>query len=271
MSAHPIRVSVQNKCPICGHPDWCMIGDAFILCMRVESEKPLILKSGEVGWLHRHDGTVSVRVVRKEPEKQTLNPFQVWQEWMELRDNRSLTDLSNELGVSSLSLDQMCCVWAPRYHAWAFPMRDGTNGMVGIRLRSDNGKKWAVPGSHQGLFIPQCAPAKMMVVCEGPTDTAAALTMGYFAVGRPSCSGGIDHIKLLVKRVQVQRVLIVADLDAPGLRGAQTLAEHLELPNAILALPAKDVREFLNAGGNRATMDSIARQLVWRQPHANVD
>lgn len=50
-----IRVSRANPCPICAKPDWCLIsadGTAAI-CARTESIKPL----GEVGWLHKLDGS----------------------------------------------------------------------------------------------------------------------------------------------------------------------------------------------------------------------
>lgn len=270
MSAHPSRATDKNPCPVCGHPDWCLLGDHYILCMRVPSEKHKLLKGGESGWLHPV-GADYVKPKSREKPHPVLRSFQMMESMGCGSPNFNCVKLAKNLGVSELSLQLLNVGWYQEQQAWAFPMRDGNNGVVGIRLRNDGGKKWAVPGSHQGLFIPQTQPFLTMLVCEGPTDTAAALTMGYYAVGRPSCSGGVQHIIELVKRLKIMKVVIIADLDDPGMRGAQTLQEHLPVRSVIALLPSKDIREFLNQGGNRETLDSIINQLVWRQPHANLD
>lgn len=265
----PQRVSTRYPCPICGHPDWCMVGDAYILCMRVESDRPKLLKGGEAGWLHRV-GDYKPPVKEKEKEKPVDINFDVMMHnWKRLTISGFYLAMEKDLGIPAWTLQCMGAAWAQRYQAAAFPMRDGNGGVIGIRLRSKDGKKWAVPGSHQGLFLPNVMCQAEMMICEGPTDTAAAISMGCFAVGRPSCCGGVEHIQTLVKRIGVRRVLVIADLDDPGLRGATTLVEHLAVPSAVLALPAKDMREFVKAGGTRAVLDSLAKQLIWRQPNDN--
>jgi hypothetical protein len=68
-------------------------------------------------------------------------------------------------------------------------MCDGYGEVVGIRLRNERGK-FAVRGSRQGVFVAGVPAQKTLFVCEGPTDTAAAVDLGLFAVGRPNCCCG---------------------------------------------------------------------------------
>lgn len=46
-----VRVSKNNPCPVCGKPDWCLIGSEGdrAICQRVESSE----RHGEAGFLHR--------------------------------------------------------------------------------------------------------------------------------------------------------------------------------------------------------------------------
>jgi 5S rRNA maturation endonuclease (ribonuclease M5) len=103
------------------------------------------------------------------------------------------------------------------------------------------------------------------LICEGPTDTAAALTLGYFGLGRPSCSGGTPHIIQTIKRLGILQVAIIADNDGPGLAGAKMLMEHLNIACCILVLPCKDLREFIASGGNQKTLDCIIKGTLWQR------
>src|SRR5262249_37965686 len=90
-----------------------------------------------------------------------------------------------------------------------------------MRLRNETGRKWAVKGSRQGLFMAtESVPGNTLLIVEGPTDAAAALDLGYDVIGRPACVGCEDMIAALVrKRIHVN-TFIVADADEPGQRGA---------------------------------------------------
>jgi len=46
------RVSRSSPCPICGHPDWCLVSadGSYAVCMRVPS--PLPARSASGGWVH---------------------------------------------------------------------------------------------------------------------------------------------------------------------------------------------------------------------------
>ena len=138
--------------------------------------------------------------------------------------------------------------------AWSFPMRDASGDVVGIRLRRRDGRKFAVKGGRDGLFIPTDLPkGDPLLIAEGPTDTAALLDLGLSVIGRPNCLGGSGLIVQLLKRRASREVAIVADGDAAGRRGAENLASILALyiPDVrIVAPPAgvKDARQWKQAG-----------------------
>lgn len=273
------RVTKAHPCKHCGHDTWCMSGEKFDICMRVASPKPITMKGGEEGWLHARSNGEAPRPVRRAQEAPVINVEKMMNEWAAMFSLSPLVELSVRLGVHLGALQSLECIRAPvNKDTFAFPMKDGKGGYVGIRLRNMNGEKWAVAGSHAGLFIPNDEPQDTVWILEGPTDTAAALTIGLYAVGRPSCSGGIDHIKTLLPRIKAKRVVIVADCDQdkftedgklkvnPGARGAQTLSEHISIPSAVMMLPAKDMRAFVNSGGTKQMLESQLSQLVWRHP-----
>lgn len=105
-----------------------------------------------------------------------------------------------------------------------------------------------------------------LYLVEGPTDLAAAMTLGLFAIGRPSCIGNEQMIIEYVKRINARRMVIICDNDDPGLRGAAKLQGMLPVLSCIYVPPTKDIREFLNRGGDRRMIESSIRDLVWTQP-----
>lgn len=66
------RVSRSRPCPICGHPDWCLLArdEHAALCQRTESDN----QWGDAGWFHRLSGgnrrrghTRCIDVTKREP------------------------------------------------------------------------------------------------------------------------------------------------------------------------------------------------------------
>ena len=260
------RFSKAKPCPICQHPYWCRVfADGWAECMRVQSATPA--KSG--GWMHRlgneqhgaHGVTRPTSAPKCEPPG--INATALMRAWAAATPPAALADFGASLGVSVAALTAVGTAWAAPHAAWAFPMRDGHGNAVGIRLRNDQGK-FAVRGSRQGLFLAAVAPQPTLFVCEGPTDTAAALDLGLFAVGRPNCCCGGAELRIYARRHDCRRVVLVADNDKPGLDGARKAGGELRLPFAIYVPPAKDVREFVRLGGTRLMIENTLKGTLWR-------
>jgi len=250
------RTTRSNPCPVCGKPDWCLLsteGDAAI-CARIESDRHM----GEAGWFHRLDAPVplpSRRIAKAE-----RHPAAWWENFTascEHEGAQRLPGLARKLGLTLKSLRRLNTGWSAEHRGWTFPMRNAAGRVVGIRLRMADGRKLSVRGGHEGLFIPAALPEHLttLFVCEGPTDTGAALDLGLQAIGRPSCTGGVRHIVELVRMRRPAQVVVVADRDAPGQRGAKALAGVLLAYSHTIKVvtpppPAKDLRCWLNQGGN---------------------
>jgi 5S rRNA maturation endonuclease (ribonuclease M5) len=239
-----------------------------VICARIESRK----RCGEAGWLHRlrDDG-------RHRPQQRRVN-LSLSASAVSIIDFGAMAAqyeqalgphqrelLAAELGVTTGSLSRLQVGWSECDRSYTFPMRDRAEDGVacGIRLRRPDGFKWAVKGSKQGLFIPRKFPVgDTLLICEGPTDTAALLMLCFDAVGRPSCNGGLGLVVDLVQRHHFSDVVIIADRDQPGQRGARYLASRLVgyVPNGVRVVtpPAKDAREWVQQGANRLdVLDAI--------------
>lgn len=255
-----IRVSKECPCPICRKEDWCGVsadGEA-VCCMRVEAPK----RAGNGGYIHRLGGSVATA-----PPKRTRKPRtepkpdfdQLASEYQASVNADALAKHAGELAVSVESLSRLGIGWDGE--AWTYPMRDATGRVVGIRRRFDDGRKLSVRGGHEGLFVPSGLSATgTLYVAEGPTDTAALLTLGLNAIGRPNCRGAVE---LTREHCKGKVVVVVADADGPGREGADALAEVLVLscesvriitpPNGV-----KDARAWLQSGATKLDVEELA-------------
>ena len=265
-----LRVRKDRLCPICYKSDWCLVsadGSAAI-CARIADGA--VRPCGEAGYLHRlvgkRNGTPYVRIATLSDQTVTQADLAILsRNYQTAVHPARLQRLADTLGVSVASLHRENIGWAHDHGAWAFPMQDAAGAVVGIRLRLDSGRKFSVAGGHEGLFIPSDLPiGGELLICEGPTDTAAMLDLGFAAVGRPSCMGGVRLLVALVQARKPASVVILADGDTPGQRGAETLGSVLCVYSRrvrIIAPPAgvKDARAWKHAGATnldvRAAID----------------
>lgn len=277
MSALPeglARVSSRHPCPICSKPDWCLVAEdgSRAICQRVESGR----RAGEAGWLHvlradalRQTKRRNVTVDLRSPD---FTDAAAAAELFHAPDGPTgVGDLALSLGVTARSLKRLHAGW--NGWAWTFPMKDAHGATIGIRLRRPNGDKLAVKGTRQGLFIPDgIDPRERLLVVEGPTDTAAAIDLGFAAIGRPSCSGGVELVRRYVMRAQTKEVAIFADADGPGRAGAAELAKRLApFARVRVAEPPgsrKDLREWLRAGACTADVERAIGSAL--QVHVSV-
>lgn len=273
----------DHPCPLCNRWDWsCRAGSFMLICMRVQSDKPC--SSG--GWYHHYgDYRPTFKPERKMPERK-IDCYSLVGRWRRETSTSTLSTLADALGVNLGALQLLGACYAKEHHAYAFPMRNELGDIVGIRLRNNQGFKWAVSGSRQGVFTPDTSDyipwaainmPKMVFLPEGPTDTAALLSLGLFAIGRPNCMSGNEQIKLTMQRMSITKAVIIADNDSlkkgnikdfrPGVNGAKKLANDLKCKHVIFILPSpcKDVRDFLALGGTRKSIENEINHKTWSQ------
>jgi len=233
---------------------------AACICPRIESNKRI----GDAGWLHQlHDDgwrpTRSRTVTVKTSSRPVRDFGKLADEYQSRLTPTALAELADSLGVNTNALVQLRT--GTDGQALTFPMTDATGRTVGIRLRFPSGKKLSAKGGREGLFVPTDPQLDgALYVCEGPSDTAALLTLDLPAIGRPSCLGAVSATCAIARG---RDVVIVADSDEPGQNGARRLARQLALycPSARILTPPrniKDARDWLRAGATRASIEAAA-------------
>lgn len=265
------RCTRQNPCRICGKDGWCCYTDEGLAhCMRVDdapegwkvaSRSP----NGATNFLP--EGFVQ-REARVEPKPGPMKPVVDWdglnRKFYESCSFDLADKLAQELELNADDLRMVGLGYAPGHDAFTFPMFDAKNRACGIRLRSrTTNKKYAIKGSSDGVFgIPlPCPEGRPILVCEGPTDTAAMIQVGFYAYGRPSCRGAVITTKTLTKG---RDVVIVSDSDSPGRAGAAALADALHRTcssvRIIEPLKGKDAREWVASGATKDIVEFTINQ-----------
>jgi len=269
------RATKEHRCPVCGKPDYCKFGDRAVLCFRVESEHPNT-STDEGGCWHYYTDSSFVKLrpmPKQQPKPKALFSAEILRAWTNGVEASELIGriehFAERIGVLPHSLMDLGATWSPLHNAWAFPMRDAVGNMIGIRLRNYEGKKWAVSGSRSGLLYNVCHHGDATAyICEGPTDTAAAITLGLFAIGKPSCNACNDMVLDLLRRLKPKRTVIVSDVDSVsvdgiGFKEAKKLQSKIK-HSAIWIPQAKDIREFVNNGGTRQMIENDMKELIWK-------
>jgi len=191
-------------------------------------------------------------------------------DWMTQCDHEKIDELAVKLGVSPHALNLLNVGWFSQGDAWTFPMLRAGKRLLGVRTRPKGGKKFAIKGSKNGLFIPNNLPASGVVfVCEGESDTAALLTCNLPAVGRPSCNSGG---RLLAELLTEHEVVVCMDRDGVGRKGANQLHNYLKpyVSDVTMLEPPdkyKDMREWLHGEGQEkiyAAAEQLS-QRTWRR------
>jgi hypothetical protein len=153
-----------------------------------------------------------------------------------------------QLGVEVWALVALGLGWTGRN--WSFPMFDQQRRCVGIRMRTPCGRKFAVAGSKDGVFLPPGILGGHLLLTEGPTDAAAMLGLGFDVCGRPACLAGVNFC---IDLARGRDAIVVADRDEAGRQGAHRLAARLILGSRsvrVIEPPEgfKDVREWVKRG-----------------------
>ena len=274
MNSNWHNVSRREPCPVCHKPDWCTISNdgAMCVCRRVESDRPA--RSG-VGWIHRlgEDNRCRCRTASKTsilhlgttPTPDFAAIHAAFDGHPDMQEG-----LAFGLGLDGASFAALDVRYDAAKECMSFPMRNPQGEITGLRYRHlATGRKWSEKGSRDGLFMPrEPERTEHLVITEGPTDTAAALSLGLNAVGRSSCLSGVSLIRDLVHARQIRRVTIVADRDRPGMDGAHRLAAALPVLSRILVPPEgiNDLLDWYRQGLTRTQFDEAANAIRWQLP-----
>lgn len=277
------RVSATHPCPVCRKKDWCCITEdgSVTLCMRVESSAPSRGKAG--GWLHKTGDPAGERHYERRKEHahiSELSAAMLLRTWKRDTNPLNVDQLAAELGVKADALNAIGIVWCEGRSCWAFPMKDIHGKAIGIRLRSSQSKV-SVGGSKSGLFLSDAIVGRETVwLTEGPTDTAAMMSIGARCViGRSSLTSCWEDVKAILAKMNAKRAILVVDDEtsierledeerkgpaAPGRVHSRRLAKYLGLPCKFLLCPGcKDVREYVKAGGTMAGIVAMLERQRW--------
>lgn len=280
--ARPRRYNQSEVvCPVCKHRDWCLVaadGSAAI-CPRTPSNKWVGTNGG--GYLHVFKEKVEVEAEKvgeadSEPRAKPRSSAEIINLMKQYRtaiNSERLDKLAAGLGLTVASLNRLGIGWAYDKSAWALPMRNAAGDLMGIRLRSAEGRKFSVAGGHEGLFVPTgISNTNTLLFCEGPTTCAALLDLGFDVVGRPSCMGGVDQVRDLLTQNARREVVVVGDRDEakprpdgstfrPGQDGATRLAQAIgplcRSLKIILPPFVKDARDWKAAGATHAVVQAV--------------
>jgi len=265
------RVTKNQKCPVCGKPDWCLIGKdgKRVICPKVPEGATSVW--GDAGYLHFLSNEIKApRVIYYKPKNDDIPVASVNAEALAMKFGNNLPVervklLATSLGVSWQSLGMLDIGWSEDHQSYTFPMRDHDGKVIGIRTRAIDGSKKTVYGTRNGLFMVMNGREQgPLIVVEGPTDAAAAHDLGYRVIGRPSCNGGKDMLHRLCLKTRPE-IVIVSDNDGPGLNGAYSLADHLhgvtKWVKVVRPLKGKDLRKWLNEGLRPAVLNAVIQNV----------
>lgn len=177
----------------------------------------------------------------------------------------SLDSIGEALGATGPVLTRLGVARIPRSNLTAWPMLGPGRRLSGIQLRSSSGRKWCFTGSRLGHFWPtDMVEGGPLFVAEGASDTANLLRLRFDAIGRPSCNAKLhETVRIVAEHFSGRPIVVCADRDQGGRRGARKLTAALETKGVDVALltpprPFGDVREWA-AGSKRPRIDICAR------------
>lgn len=217
---------------------------------------------------------------KQQPPRRELDIKAIIHRWGAATTVQQVEAHARQLGVAMEPLVLLSAVWSAKYDAWAWPMSDAAGNWIGVRFRNVKADKWALTGGAGGLFLPAVTLDGPVFLVEGPTDTAAVLSMDLAAIGRPSCNSGDDLVVEWFKAHPGREAVILANRDTerqagdrtvyPGQDGAAALADRLlsvtRSVKVILPTEGKDARQWLAAGATRDLLLTVAHDTArWRR------
>ena len=262
-----------TPCPVCGRQSWCTVSEdgVFVRCTKAPSDKPAPAKNGDMAWIHQSGVSVQdIELVQAAKEFKSVQ--EVTRMAMAAYCHRNACSarvkIAKRLGVSVRSVERLCVGYGEdrngdRYTSW--PSMNERAEIIGITRRYEDGSKKTAFGTQAGIFYSKDRSGLSSAPClivEGASDVAAAITIGLFAIGRPSNTGGAD----MIRRMGVDGV-VLGERDFkpekrgvyawcpanccgcshcyPGLFGARSVSRQLGCRYVMPPDGCKDLREVL--------------------------
>jgi len=267
-----VRVSETFLCPICGKSDGCLVRKTgeLVICVHTPSDI-----RWDIGYAHILDEADAGEIVANMEKREPTPPKIYHIDFNKRHDifRASLTrgkrrSLAASLGVSLTAINELDVGWSSVSESFMFPISGSMGKIIGIQHRMKDGKKPVMKGSKLGVFLPRCFncfPNTSVFVCEGASDTMAALDLGLNAIGRFSCNTSGDYIADITINMVVY---IISDHGAPGEEGAAVLCERLKdttVQSKVIHLPyctgtIKDLRSLKKVYGGLSCLRWILKQ-----------
>jgi hypothetical protein len=248
-----VRVTKAQPCEICGKPDWCgTSSDGQVArCMRESSPH----ESSGGGWIHRLNGEPRAKSAPKPPPQPTRDWAAMAARFAENATTEQVAELAARLHVEAQALRELGV--GRDGNLWTHPMFCADGAVCGVKTkRSDWTSPGCITGSKLGVFRRAIPDDGLLLVCEGESDTASALSLGFDAIGVPGAGHAGEAAAAFARG---RETVIVADNDEAGTEGAKRLRAAL-LPAAsslrIVRPPQgiKDLRQWLIDGLTREAL-----------------
>ena len=131
---------------------------------------------------------------------------------------QKLNKVADDWNVSTETPSALGIGWDPQVNAYTFPEYDGSSHIIGIVKRdSETGAKKMYFRSQRGLSYTtswKLTEDQPILIPEGVSDTAALHNLGLNAVGRPSNTGGVEHLaELLADCSHDQEIIVLGEND----------------------------------------------------------
>ncbi len=245
------------KCPVCDKPDGCLIADDGSACICARIQKGSVKKVGKPfvgGYLHILGDFKPLRYVVPPKKKVDWNKWTVKFAKQLINNREAFGKLCQSIGLNPISALRFYIGW---HKGWlTVPVYSMMRKVSGIQRRQGSTKRY-MKHSGMGVFVPSAFfqnPSNTLAVCEGWTDTVAALEYGYNAIGKVNAYVGNEEVVMYVKtHPTIQRVIVFADndQDGVGLAGAVETEELLveeDFTTKVVLTPEKDLRACKQKG-----------------------
>lgn len=268
------KVNKRTPCPVCEKSDWCGISEdeSVSRCMRVQSDTPSVGTDGATGYIHQVGDPVDrLLPAREYKQPQKVDMSSLYALYATKSGNTASDPLAARWGLPSFSVRSLHTVWIGAHQAYGIPMWNELGEVIGIQLRGTD-SKWTIKGSQLGIFCSWPILSKRVFVCEGASDTAAMISLGFTAVGRASCNSGGPILK---RMLEGKDVVIVSDNDqpqqlpngnwvTPGQDGATQLSYQLAKTARSVRIitppsPYKDARQWVNSGVSKKQIETACK------------